>query len=222
MNKTFKSIWNAATCTFTAVSEHQHARGKRSKNRLAAAVLSAAAIFSNPSGTAAAPLDEYQDVYWQAPWNDIYLFSKDGKDRQNMDTDFHLGSVSFEYSNEKAGSRWYENLTIGKPHTGNPYVLNLTDEGAKLDVSKDTSLLLSHSAGFAQQIVSVGSSLNMSGLNGNDFTVNITDAYGNGTKQTFEQKFVDKDGKEIGTATYDVGGTAYDTLNAFLKPEFRS
>lgn len=40
MNKVYKSIWNAITGRWTAVSEIQHCRGKRSKSVLTTAVIS--------------------------------------------------------------------------------------------------------------------------------------------------------------------------------------
>ncbi len=40
MNKVYKSIWNAITGRWTAVSEIQHCRGKRSKSVLTTAIIS--------------------------------------------------------------------------------------------------------------------------------------------------------------------------------------
>ena len=40
MNKLYKSIWNAISGRWTAVSEIQHCRGKRSKSVLTTAIIS--------------------------------------------------------------------------------------------------------------------------------------------------------------------------------------
>lgn len=213
MNKTFRSIFNHVTQTFTAVSERQRARGKRARSAVSAAVGAAILAASGPS-TAAEIGQDPVNVLW-SEGGTIRLWASDGVQHPNyLNTAFYLGSTMFELFEDKAGSRWYESLAIKNPLSA--YTLELTDRRASLDVTRDTSLLLSHSTGFAQQIVSVENGIELGeGVDGSDFNVSICHADGTQNK-TFTQSFVDAENRKIGTATYSVGAAAYDSLHSYF------
>ena len=213
MNKTFRSIFNHVTQTFTAVSERQRARGKRARSAVSAAV-GAAILAASGASTAAEIGQDPVNVLW-AEGGTIRLWASDGVQHPNyLNTAFYLGSTMFELFEDKAGSRWYESLAIENPLSA--YTLELTDRGASLDVTRDTSLLLSHSTGFAQQIVSVENGIELGeGVDGSDFNVGIRHADGTQNK-TFTQSFVDAENRKIGTATYSVGAAAYESLHSYF------
>lgn len=213
MNKTFRSIFNHVTQTFTAVSERQRARGKRARSAVSAAV-GAAILAASGASTAAEIGQDPVNVLW-AEGGTIRLWASDGVQHPNyLNTAFYLGSTMFELFEDKAGSRWYESLAIENPLSA--YTLELTDRGASLDVTRDTSLLLSHSTGFAQQIVSVENGIELGeGVDGSDFNVGIRHADDTQNK-TFTQSFVDAENRKIGTATYSVGAAAYESLHSYF------
>lgn len=213
MNKTFRSIFNHVTQTFTAVSERQRARGKRARSAVSAAV-GAAILAASGASTAAEIGQDPVNVLW-SNGGTIRLWASDGVQHPNyLNTAFYLGSTMFELFEDKAGSRWYESLAIENPLSA--YTLELTDRGASLDVTRDTSLLLSHSTGFAQQIVSVENGIELGeGVDGSDFNVSICHAEGTQNK-TFTQSFVDAENRKIGTATYSVGAAAYESLHSYF------
>lgn len=217
MNKTFRSIFNHVTQTFTAVSERQRTRGKRARSAVSAAV-GAAILAASGASTAAEIGQDPVNVLW-ANGDTIRLWASDGVQHPNyLNTAFYLGSTMFELFEDKAGSRWYESLAIENPLSA--YTLELTDRGASLDVTRDTSLLLSHSTGFAQQIVSVENGIGLGeGVDGSDFNVGIRHADGTQNK-TFTQSFVDAENRKIGTATYSVGAAAYESLHSYFGDRF--
>ena len=184
MNKVYKSIWNAVTRSWTAVSEIQHCNGKKTKIALTTAIISS--LIGLPTAYAA------NDNYWLTEDNVIIL--GDNNSAPNV------GNLTFS-----------EAELIGID--GLNYNFDWSDEtqslttGTTLTISSQGSELLSHSQGLVQTLLTVNNLIWYPGANTYDSV--IVDSDRQSVAQTINQN-----NQIVGTGYYAVGTGAYQLLMA--------
>lgn len=207
MNKVYKSIWNAVTRSWTAVSEAQRCRGKNSKTLKLAVFLISLAL----GGVASAEFNSDLNGVWSSYW----WFGYHGHE-------IHLYDPAVSTQEQP---RYVHTLVIGGDNAARDYTdlradvvsgyefnLHVTDNSAQLDLDGwNGSLFKQSTLGHSQILVYAD---NFYGSNTDSYEFHFVND-NNDNPELYVQS-LSQDGDIKATATYLMGSSAVDKLGTTI------
>lgn len=189
MNRIYKSIWNYATRTFTAVSEIQQSKGKKTKSRQVAAALGAVTVLlGSLSGSTLA-----ETIHWGS-----------GGIGEEIDLSVGIGTGSFVIGSSSPAYNYGEDDVDIADGT---YSIIVDQPQSALDLSSENVNLFDQSAGSSYKFIAAPSGISgwPSGLRAEDISLQVR----NGNTDNFQQT-IRQNGANVATATYAIGDAAAD------------
>lgn len=183
MNRIYKSVWNAVTQTFTAVSEYQQGRGKRSKGGMLAASIFCMTLCTSAFATNIAHEQTNDILFGQ----ESELITNFGGVNQNNPL-----QIEFVYSLNFEGS-------------GHEFQDNIRHSGLE---SNDGSLVIQQSTGFFQSVAKFRGTPETLDIN----YMEIAGSANNEIEQMIVQRDAIGKEVASAVATYAIGDLAYSGL----------
>lgn len=192
MNKVYKSIWNAVTRSWTAVSEITKSRTKSSKSALIKNT-----ILFLLSGTLIGPAN----AVWWSVGNPINL---------DQSKDDGVPNVNFAFGTGEAAKNYDDNIYVSD---GADYSFRFNDDGVansfQLNLEDATISLFDQSQGYGQILISAN---DISSIWGASFSVNNADTDsipGSSADSNRLIQQIRQDNTDKATAVYVIGKRAY-------------